>query len=131
MTDTNATAASDTAPPPWLDDLFAAIDAADTERFLGFLTEQATFRFGSAEPLVGREAIRAGVDGFFATIGGSRHAVTGVWRGPGSLVVEGTVTYTRLDQSVITLPFANVFDMSDERIAHYRIYVDIAPLYAT
>ncbi len=130
MTDSNASAATVTDRPAWLDDLFSAIDAADTERFLAFLTDDATFRFGSAEALVGVDAIRAGVDGFFATIDASRHALGGVWHGPDSLVVEGTVTYTRLDGATLTLPFANVFGMRGERIARYSIYIDIAPLYA-
>ena len=128
---------SEQAPPPppdrvspdWLDDLFAAIDAADTGAFLAFLTPGASFRFGSAEALVGHEAIRAGVDGFFSTIAGSRHRLSGVWHGDGTLVCEGTVTYTRHDGSDITLPFANVFGLDDGRIARYSIYVDIAPLH--
>jgi hypothetical protein len=46
-----------------LGDLFAAIDAKDTERFLGFLTDEASFRFGSAQAVQGREAIHRAVDG--------------------------------------------------------------------
>jgi hypothetical protein len=37
-----------------LDDLFKAVDAKDTDLFLGFLTDQASFRFGSAPPAQGK-----------------------------------------------------------------------------
>jgi limonene-1,2-epoxide hydrolase len=31
---------------------------------------------------------------------------------------------------VITLPFCNVFETDDGLISLYRIYIDVAPLYA-
>ena len=109
--------------------LFAAIDAKDTEAFLQFLTDDALFRFGSAQPVTGQQRIREAVDGFFASIAGLRHVVDCEIRQGDTLVCEGTATYTRHDGSRITLPFANVFGLDGERISEYKIYVDIGPLY--
>jgi len=39
------------------------------------------------------------------------------------------VTYTRHDGSVLTVPFANVFEMRGDKIAAYRIYVDNSLLF--
>lgn len=114
----------------WLDDLFDAIDAQDTSRFTGYLAPDATFRFGSAPAVAGREAIGAAVDGFFSSIASSRHRLANTWSGDDTLVCEGEVTYRRHDGSELTLPFTNVFDMQDELIGTYKIYIDIAPLYA-
>jgi hypothetical protein len=113
-----------------LDRLFAAIDAKDTGAFLVFLTEDARFRFGSAPALHGHGAIREAVDGFFASIAGSQHLLKNVLGKGSTLVIEGEVTYTRHDGSALTLPFSNIFELSGERIADYKIYIDIAPLYA-
>lgn len=113
-----------------LEGLFASIDEKDTGAFLGYLTEDATFRFGSAPAVSGHAAIREGVDGFFASIAGSAHALKNVIGNDDILVCEGEVTYKRHDGSTITLPFTNVFDIDGERIAHYKIYIDIAPLYS-
>lgn len=112
-----------------LGELFAAIDACDTERFLSFLTAEASFRFGSAPAVSGAEAIRAAVGGFFSTIGGSRHSTARTVVEGDVVICEGEVTYTRHDSSQITLPFANVFEMSGELISIYKIYVDAGPLY--
>jgi hypothetical protein len=38
------------------------------------------------------------------------------------------VTYTRRDGSLLTLPFANTFELRDGLIAIYRIYIDISAL---
>jgi hypothetical protein len=46
------------------------------------------------------------------------------------MVCEGEVTYTRHDESEITLPFVNVFEFEGELISHYKIYADSEPLYA-
>jgi ketosteroid isomerase-like protein len=111
-------------------DLFAAIDANDATAFVGFLTDDAVFRFGSAPAVVGRDTIRAAVDGFFATIAGCSHSVTKTLGSGSTLVCEGEVTYQRHDGTEIALPFADVLEYEGELISQYKIYMDIAPLYA-
>jgi limonene-1,2-epoxide hydrolase len=113
-----------------LDRLFAAIDSKETESFLAFLTSDAVFRFGSAPGVKGHDAIREGVDGFFASIAGSRHKLNNVLGDGTTLICEGEVAYRRHNDSEITLPFTNVFELSGKLISHYKIYIDINPLYA-
>ena len=109
--------------------VFAAIDRQDTAAFVGFLSDDAVFRFGSAPPVQGREAILAAVDGFFGTISGLSHKVDSTLVSGSTQACEGEVTYTRLDGTQITLPFADIFEYDGELIAHYKIYMDISPLY--
>jgi sulfide dehydrogenase cytochrome subunit len=91
--------------------LFVSIDSMDTEGFLGFIAPDGEFRFGSSPPVQGHDGIRAAVEGFFSSF-------------------AALVTYTRHDGSRITLPFCNVFETEDGLISLYRIYIDVAPLYA-
>lgn len=109
--------------------LFAAIDANDAAAFVGYLTEDAVFRFGSAPAVSGRAAIQAAVDGFFGTIAGCSHQVHNTLASGSTLVCEGEVTYTRVDGSLIILPFTDVFEYDGDLIAQYKIYMDISPLY--
>lgn len=113
----------------WLGRLFDSIDAKDADAFVNFLTSDASFRFGSAPAVQGHAAIREAVEGFFATIAGSRHALLRTWLDDDGLVCEGTVTYRRHDDTEITLPFANVLVLCDGLIERYSIYADINPLY--
>jgi ketosteroid isomerase-like protein len=115
---------------PWVRDLFAAIDRKDARAFAAFLAEDAVFRFGSHPQVRGRDGARAAVEAFFATIAGVRHELTREWKDADSSVVEGEVTYTRHDGSTVTLPFADVLDRHDGAIRAYKIYVDVAPLFA-
>ena len=116
--------------PSLFENLFASIDAKDTERFLSFIVEDASFRFGSAAPVKGHAAIRAAVEGFFASFAGLQHVLQRQIVDGDDVVCEGEVTYTRHDSSTITLPFVNVFQLQDSLISNYRIYIDIGPLYA-
>jgi limonene-1,2-epoxide hydrolase len=109
-------------------DLFASIDTMDTERFLSFIDPSATFRFGSSPPVTGHEAIRAAVEGFFASFAALKHELQRTVTEGNVVACEGEVTYTRHDTSMITLPFVNIFETSGGLISLYRIYIDIAPL---
>lgn len=114
----------------WLEQLFAAIDRKDTEAFVDFLAQDAEFRFGAAAPVRGRAQVAEAVDQFFASIAALSHRLDKVFDAGDSLAVEGEVTYTRHDRTEVTLPFINAFDLDGERIAGYRIYVDIGPLFS-
>lgn len=114
--------------PAWIDDLFTAIDAADAERFVSFLTEDATFRMGNAPAVHGREAIGAAVTGFWESIRSSSHEIEEVWTTPEGVLVRGIVSYTRLDGGGLTVPFANVFHLTNGKIRDYLVYADLSEL---
>ena len=115
----------------WIKRLFNSIDTMDTELFLAFLEDDALFRFGSEEIVRGKEAIGKTIDGFFASIKGLSHEIMETWFETGTIICQGEVTYTRRDDSKITLPFVDIFRMRGNRIKEYLIYMDINPLYST
>ncbi len=111
-----------------LEDVFAIIDRKDADGFAEHLTEDAVFRFGSQEPVHGRQAVRDYVAGFFGTIKALRHRLGDRWEGDGSLVCAGEVTYTLLDGRNVTLPFVDVFRLEGDAISDWLIYIDPAPM---
>jgi uncharacterized protein (TIGR02246 family) len=114
------------------DRVFAAVDAMKPDAFVEFFAEDGRFVFGNSEPLHGRQAIVAGLDGFFATIQGLRHELVHEWIVRADTIVESRVTYTRLDGGTVTVPAVSIWQLGDDGlIADYRIFVDLAPLYAT
>ena len=110
--------------------LFAAIDAQDGAAFVSYLTDDAVFRFGSAPPVRGRAAVQAAVEGFFGSIAGLSHEIHKTLCEGSTLVLEGEVTYTRHDGRKVVVPFVDVFEYAGDKIADYKIYADISPLYA-
>lgn len=112
------------------DALFKSIDSKRTDAFLSFLNEDALFRYGSNAEVIGRAAIGAAVDQFFATIQSSAHRLHRLWQQPDSAVCQGEVRYVRLDGRSVVVPFCNVFQLRDEKISRYEIYIDPTPLMA-
>jgi SnoaL-like domain len=111
--------------------LFAAVDTKDEGAFGSFLAENARLTFGNAEPLVGRESIVAGIGGFFSTIGGLSHRIVNQWYAGADTVAETEVTYQRLDGTSVAVPAVSIWrTRADGLIDDYRIFVDLAPLYA-
>lgn len=113
----------------WWTSLLETVDGKDVPRFLAYLTHDCEFRFGNGPSVEGQEAVGALVEGFLSAIGGTKHVLTRHWDGEDSAVGEGVVTYTRLDGTTLTLPFVNVFDLRDGKIARYLIYIDNRDLF--
>jgi hypothetical protein len=112
----------------WMKRLFEAIDSKDADGFVSFLTEDARFRFANAPVIRNRENIRNAVVLFFSGIKSSRHHILNVWEPDSVVICEGEVNYIRQNSSELSLPFADIFQMKDNLISDYRIYMDISPL---
>jgi ketosteroid isomerase-like protein len=114
--------------PQWLDGLFASIDGMDADQFVSYLTDDAVFRWGAMPPANGRDTIHETVKGVFGMFKALRHTIHGTWVHPDAVFVQGEADYTRLDGSVVSLPFLNCFKMRDAKIQEYLIYLDPTPL---
>ena len=118
-------------PRAFADGMFAVVDRLDADRFAEYYAEDAVLRFGNAEPVHGRDAIRQTYADFFVSLDGLRHEMQQYFHVDGTHLAEALVTYTRKDGSLVTVPAISVFHTRpDGLIDSYRIYVDLAPLYA-
>ena len=114
-------------------ELFAALDAGDIESALSSMTEDIAFRFGNADPVVGQAAIAAQFTTMAGIIASMSHGLLAIWttgEPDPAVICEMAVTYRRHDGSQVTLPCANVFRLWGGRIADYRIYMDVNPVFA-
>jgi len=110
--------------------MFEAADSMDVDGWVRHQTEDVFFRFGNAEPIKGREAVRVAIKEFFGVIKGIRHTIIHDWEIGDTVIQELEVTYTRQDGDEVTVPAANILRFRDGQIAEYLIYVDQAPLWA-
>jgi ketosteroid isomerase-like protein len=111
--------------------LFAAIDTLEPSAPLEHVAEDIVFRFGNADPVLGkRDFAESGVQ-FFGSIAAIHHDILSMWEPETDVVVtEMDVTYGRHDGATLTLPCCNIFRLRDGLISSYTIYMDIAPVYA-
>jgi len=113
-----------------IDNLFTAIDAMDAATFTSFIVEDGSFQFGNWPPVVGRSNIEQAVEGFYASIKSLNHRLIDVVEFENNLVSRGEVTYTRHNDTSVTLPFCNFFKMEAGLVRTYQIYIDVSTLYA-
>jgi len=109
----------------------AAVDTLEIDRMIPFFGPNATFTYANNPPMVGHAGIRAGLEPIHASIAGISHVVRSCFpSGPSVIVAEYEATYTRLDGRAVTLPGIGVFEMSHGLISAYRVYADVAPVFA-
>jgi hypothetical protein len=87
-------------------------------------------RFGNGEPVVGRAAVRDAWAGFCAELRGVRHDLVERWEEGEATIVEARVTYTRADDNTVTVPVVTIYRAGGDLIDDYRIFIDLAPLFA-
>jgi ketosteroid isomerase-like protein len=118
-------------PDQRIEEVFRIVDAMDAAGFADLFSDDGTATFANAEPMAGRAAIRAGIGGFFGSIAGLRHRIVRTWQVRADTVAETVVTYRRLDGREVSVPAVSIWHTTpDGRIDDYRIFVDLAPLYA-
>ena len=110
--------------------IFADIDSFDPDKFVAHLTEDVTFRFGNAEPVVGRAAVRAAVAGFFGTIDGMTHHILTTWDAGDVTIAQINVEYVRKDGKHVTVLNADILVFDGDLVSNWQIYIDVAPVYA-
>ncbi|MFA5405303.1 MAG: nuclear transport factor 2 family protein [Ignavibacteria bacterium] len=114
----------------WLESIGDSIDSLDANKFVQFLTEDCTFRFGNQPEVIGKNETRDYVAAFFKMISGSKHKVVDFWTRDNSVVWQGEVLYTRLDGKQVTVNFVNIFHLRENLVKDYLIYIDNSPLFA-
>jgi ketosteroid isomerase-like protein len=116
---------------PYTRNVFAVNDAMDVATMVSLFAEDGRVVLGNGEPLVGIDEIRTGTTAFFTTIAGLHHEVVKEWNVGDDTIVELKVTYDRKDGQQVTIPCVTIFHTDAAgKIDDYRVYFDVAPIYA-
>lgn len=114
----------------WYEELFEIIDNRRLEAFLALLTDDITFTVANHPPVIGKDALRAALGAFWKSINGLKHTFRHVFESQGHLVFEFMVRYTRTDAEEVSVPCVTIIRLRDERVSDWRIYIDMAPVFA-
>jgi ketosteroid isomerase-like protein len=111
-------------------ELFRDIDRMDAKAFASYLSEDCVLRYANNDEQIGRKAIEEAIAGFFTTIKSLSHNILHEWTVGDTTILQFECTYTRLDDRKVTVPAVTIFRRGTELIDEYRIFVDLAPVYA-
>ena len=111
--------------------LFATVDTMDVATIASLFAEDARVVFGNGQALVGIDEIRTGTTAFLDTIAGQHHEIVKEWNVDDDNIIELSVTYDRKDGQQVTIPCVTIFHSNTAgKIDDYRVYFDVAPIYA-
>lgn len=113
----------------FIKDMYAIVDAQDGARLANMMTDNGIFRFANIPAVEGKEAIAGFLDNFFQSIKAIRHSEIEDWKVDDTRFASGMVTYTRHDDSELSVPFSVILKMKNEKIHEYLIFVDTSELY--
>lgn len=114
----------------YVSEVYKAVDSKDEQQLTPFLTEDCTFVYANSDPVIGRANIAETSKNFMALIARIEHQLLEAWAVDDVIVSRLNVTYTRKDGSTLTVPAATIWRMRDKQIHEYRIYIDVAQLFA-
>jgi SnoaL-like domain len=118
---------------PFYAAMFEDIDRMDAAAWANWLTDDARFRFGNGDETTTRDAARQGLADFYSLIGGVSHRMLDHWENGATTIVRSEVTYTRQDAGTVTVtvPIVTIYrERDDGKIDDYRVYGDVAPVFA-
>lgn len=83
------------------------------------LTEDVQFRAANKKTILGRAAVRENFKLMLSGIKAMHHIIDDTLVRDDSVVAHGMVTYTRLDESALTVPFADIWTMEGEKTKNF------------
>ena len=108
--------------------LYQAVDTREARCLEPFLSPSVTFQLGNNPPVSGMEAVLEINASFFSSIAGMAHTIDAVWSQGADIICNGSVRYTRLDGSHLSIPFATILTTERGLIHDYKVYADVSPL---
>jgi ketosteroid isomerase-like protein len=112
-----------------VDGLFSSIDSMDTDKFASHLADDAVFTMGENPSVIGKDNIHTAVGQFFQSIKGLSHSYGKIIENNEDLVTPGEVTYTRHDGTTLTVGFCNLYQLDNDKIKSYKVFIDLSQLY--
>lgn len=113
----------------YIKDMYRVVDAMEGAKLAGMMTENGIFRFANIPGVEGREAITAFLDSFYQSIKKIAHSQLEDWQVDDVRFATGIVSYTRHDNSSLSVPFSVILKMQGDLIHEYLIFVDTSELY--
>lgn len=101
---------------------------ADATVIAESMTEDAVYHNIPMDPVQGREAIRAFIEGFLATVDGIDFVVHRQVSDGGLVFNERTDIIRTKNGESIELPVTGVFEVADDKIAAWRDYFDMTKM---
>lgn len=107
-----------------------ALDAKDVGRYGSFLSDACVLIMNNAAPVVGKDAVVAGLSYYWQLFGALEHELLNIYGTDKSFMLEALNHYQRLDGTSVTLRAVALTDRDESgKVISVRLYTDTGPLF--
>ena len=113
--------------------LFAALDRGDLDAVTTFLRDVVVVVLSNRDPIHGVTAYAELFGGVMGMLAGIRHEIHDIWNAAEDAAVwtvRMTTHYARTDGVAVSLPCCAILRISGGRVADYRVFMDMTPVFA-
>jgi ketosteroid isomerase-like protein len=113
--------------------LFAALDRGDLDGVTTSLCDDVVVVLGNREPIQGVTAYAELFGQVMGMLAGIRHEIHDIWNAAEDAAVwtvRMTTHYARADGNGVSLPCCAILRFGDGRVADYRVFMDMTPVFA-
>ncbi|MBD2357587.1 nuclear transport factor 2 family protein [Tolypothrix sp. FACHB-123] len=107
-----------------------AVETNDVDTYITLFTEDAVYKIGNYEPVIGREGIKAFALPVMQMFKSVVHEAKNIWELGNTIVSEMNVIYTRQDDKVFAIPCLNIITFKGDKIQKYQAFIDASPAFS-
>lgn len=112
--------------------LLAEVESNNLDKYLSFFTDDAEYKIGNAEPLIGHQGIGELASSVSQTIQSVTHDIKNIWQVEDNIAVcQADVIYNRKDGKVFKLPNITILRFRGEKIHKYQAFIDASPVFSS
>ncbi len=110
--------------------LMAAVELNASDEYVSYFTDDAVYKVGNAEAVVGPESIRRLAASVIHLIEKVSHDVKNIWELGDTLICEMELRYLRKDGKTVTVPNLTIVRFEGERVRTYQAFLDASPVFS-
>ncbi|MBV8885643.1 MAG: hypothetical protein JO235_16830 [Chroococcidiopsidaceae cyanobacterium CP_BM_RX_35] len=115
----------------WYLDYLQSVDTRDIETFSKFLANECEFQFGNNSGVKGKTEILEGLKKFWMTYNGEEHVLQNILGNDKCFALEAINVFQRQDGKEVSIPAVAITERNEDGLViSFRVFLDIAPLYA-
>ena len=109
---------------------YTAVEANNVEEYVTFFTDDATYKVGNFDQVVGHEGIRALALPLVDMFTSVTHDIKNIWEIGDTVVVEMDITYSRKDGKISVIPCLDVIHFAGDKVRELKAYLDPSPAFS-
>ncbi len=110
--------------------LMAAVELNASDEYVSYFTDDAVYKVGNAEAVVGPESIRRLAASVIHLIEKVSHDVKNIWELGDTLICEMELRYLRKDGKTVTVPNLTIVRFEGDRVRSYQAFLDASSVFS-